>query len=311
MTHLDESAKEYLKAFTQMPAFYKMDPPSVREMMAQAPPVEVELAPVANVEERRIPVGDGEKINARVYTPAGEGPFPIIVYYHGGGWVLGDLETADATCRLLANHTEHVVINVDYRLSPEHPFPTPLNDAYAAYQWARENSTAINGISNNIIVGGDSAGGNLATAVTMKAKEDGDTGIQSQLLIYPVTDLGYDTPSYEQFQEGYGLDRELMKWFGTHYIRGDEDRTNPYVSPLKAPELSGLPPAFVATAENDVLRDEGKAYAKRLKDAGVDVTYVCENGLVHGYFTNMIFFADRIKKTVGRIGQFLKKGATL
>lgn len=305
LPNLDPEAKSYLEIFNQMPAIQSMDPKTVREMFAQAPPVEVELAPLAKIENRFIPVSKDEEISIRIYTPEGEGPFPLFVYYHGGGWVLGDIEISDASCRMIANRTGHIVVSVDYRLSPEYKFPIPLQDSYAALEWVYENAVSLNGSASKIVVGGDSAGGNLATVVSMMALDQNGPQISAQVLIYPVTNLGYNTASYEEFQQGFGLDKDLMVWFGNHYIRDESDQKNKYVAPLLAEDVSNLPQALVITAECDVLRDEGLAYAKRLKDAGVIVDAICESGLVHGYFTNMAVFPERIKGTISKIAQFL------
>ena len=207
---------------------------------------------------------------------------------------------------MLANQTGHVVVSVDYRLAPEYKFPVPFNDAYAGLKWVAENADSINGNASKISVSGDSAGGNFAAAVSLRARDENGPEIHSQLLIYPVTDLSYDTDSYQQFAEGFGLDKDLIVWFGNHYINGEEDTKNPYVAPLIAEDLSNLPPAIVVTAENDVLRDEGIAFAKRLKEAGVTVEEYTETGLVHGYFTNVAVFKDRITGTISELDKFLK-----
>jgi len=199
------------------------------------------------------------------------------------------------------------VVSVDYRLSPEYKFPVPVEDSYAALQWISNNAGVINGISSTIVVGGDSAGGNLAAVMTLLAKNNRGPEIAGQVLIYPVTDLAFNTASYKEFGKGFGLDNDLMIWFRAHYIKGEEDRKNIYASPLLAHDLSDLPPALVLTAENDVLRDEGFAYAKRLQKEGVNVDYKCELGLVHGYFTNMAIFSARIEETVAEINRFLVK----
>ncbi|MDR7236876.1 alpha/beta hydrolase [Neobacillus drentensis] len=307
MANLDPQAKAYLEMFSQMPLIQSLDAQTVREMFALAPPVEVELALLAKVEDRMIPVADGAEIKVRIYTPEGQGPFPLFVYYHGGGWVIGDLETADPSCRMIANRTGRVVVSVDYRLSPEYKFPIPVEDSYSALKWVSENAAAINGNASNLAVGGDSAGGNLSAVVSLIAKEQNGPDISAQVLIYPVTALGYDTKSYEEFQQGFGLDRDLMKWFGNYYINNDEDTKNKYVAPLLAEDLSNLPPAYVITAENDVLRDEGLAYAGRLKEVGVKVETIIESGLVHGYFTNMAVFPERIKASISRFAKFLSE----
>lgn len=282
-----------------------MDPQTVREILAQAPPLEVELAPLANVEDRLISVDHDAEIRIRIYTPEGQGPFPLFMYYHGGGWVIGSIEMTDASCRMIANQTGRIVISVDYRLAPEYKFPVPVEDCYAALRWACENASTIHGSASDITVGGDSAGGNLAAVVAMKARDEAGPIITAQVLIYPVTNLDYTTGSYEEFQQGFGLDRELMKWFGNHYVTRNEEQTDPYVAPLLAADVSNLPPAFVITAENDVLRDEGLAYAKRLQDAGGKVESILEEGLVHGYFSNVLLFSDRIKAVIAKMAQFL------
>lgn len=305
LANLHPNAKAYLEMFSQMPAIETMEPLAVREMIAMAPPVEVEHAPLTKVEDHMIPVGDDAEIKVRIYTPDGLGPFSLFVYYHGGGWVVGDLETSDASCRMIANRTGRIVVSVDYRLAPEFKFPTPLEDSYAALKWVSENASTLNGNVSNIVVGGDSAGGNLSAVVSLLARDQKGPKISAQILIYPVTNLSYDTGSYQEFKKGFGLDRAVMIWFGDHYIRNEEDARNPYVAPLVANNLSNLPPAFVITAENDVLRDEGIAYAERLKEAGVKVESVTAAGLVHGYFTTMAAFSEQIKDTVSKISLFL------
>jgi acetyl esterase len=306
MANLKPQSLMYLEAFKQMPPIASLEPQTVRDMFAMAPPVEVELAPLAKIEDRLVPV-DGAEINVRIYTPEGQGPFPIFVYYHGGGWVIGDIATSDASCRMLANKTERIVVSVDYRLAPEHKFPVPVEDSYAALQWVCENAAALNGNASNIVVGGDSAGGNLAAAMTLKSRRDNGPAIAGQVLIYPVTALSYDSQSYQDFKEGFGLDRDLMIWFGNYYIRNDEDAKNVLVAPILEEDLRNLPPAYVLTAEFDVLRDEGEAYAERLKEAGVTVETSREEGLIHGFFTNMAVFPDDIKGAIDKFAAFLSK----
>jgi acetyl esterase len=305
--NLDPKAKMYVEAYSKMPALHTMEPKAVRDLLALAPPLKVELASLAKVEDLLIPVEQDAEIKVRIYTPEGEGPFPLFVYYHGGGWVLGNLETSDASCRMLANRTGRMVVSVDYRLAPEHKFPVPVQDSYEALKWVRENASAINGIGSNLVVGGDSAGGNLATVVSRISKEESGPDIVAQVLIYPVTDMSFDSKSYMDCQQGFGLDRDLMIWFANHYIQKEEEKRNPYVAPLLAEDLSNLPPAFVITAEYDVLRDEGLAYAERLKNAGVKVDTICEQGLVHAYFTNMAVFPERIEESISKIAEFLNK----
>lgn len=304
MSNLSSESKIYLEAFAQMPAMHTLEPQAVRNMLAEAPPVEVELAAVEKIEDRLISVTDGD-ITVRIYTPKGDGPFPLFVYYHGGGWVIGDLETADASCRMIANQTSSVVVSVDYRLSPEYKFPVPFNDSYDALKWVYNNAKDINGIASNITVGGDSAGGNLSTAICLRSRDENGPKISAQILVYPVTNMATDTGSYHEFEKGFGLDKNLMIWFIDHYMRDEVDKKNMYASPLLANDLSDLPPAFVIVAENDVLRDEGLAYAKRLQEAGVKVETTTGKGLVHAYFTEMAVFPEQIKETISNIKQFL------
>ena len=237
---------------------------------------------VASVEERLIP-GPAGDIPVRIYTPEGQGPFPAILYYHGGGWVIGNLDVVDVPCRLLANRTGCVVVSVDYRLAPEHPFPAPAEDAYAAVEWVAEHGETIHVDTSKLAVAGDSAGGNLAAAVCLMAKDRGGPKISYQILFYPVTEHSFETPSYQENADGYFLTKESMVWFWNHYLQQEEDGKNPYASPLLAEDVSGLPPALVVTAEYDPLRDEGEAYAKKLLDAGVGVTLKRYEGLIHGF----------------------------
>ena len=238
---------------------------------------------VERVENRMIPVPGGE-IAVRIYTPAGDGPLPALVYYHGGGWVIGNLDTVDVPCRMLANRADCVVVSVDYRLAPEHKFPTAADDAYAAAKWVAENAASIQVDPERIAVGGDSAGGNLAAVVALMARDQGDLSLAYQMLLYPVTNHSYETDSYRDNADGYFLTKNTMVWFWNHYLRDEQDGQNPYASPLLADDLSGLPPAIVITAGFDPLRDEGEAYAARLREAGVPVEATRYDGMIHGFF---------------------------
>ncbi len=305
MANLDPQAEKYLQAFNQMPPIHMMDPKAVRDMLSNAPRPAVKLDLVSKVENLMIPVSQDEEIKCRVYIPEGQGPFPIFIYYHGGGWVLGDIEVMDASCRIIANRTASIVVSVNYRLAPEYKFPTPVEDAYAALEWGYEEGASFNGDVTRLAVGGDSVGGNLATVVTMMARDRKGPDITAQVLIYPATNLEFNTESHQTFAKGFGLDREQLIWFRDHYLRNDEDRYNEYASPLVAEDLSGLPPAIVITAENDVLRDEGMAYAERLRKFGVQVEYACELGMIHGFFAHMAIFSKNIESTVSKIDKFL------
>jgi acetyl esterase len=239
---------------------------------------------VAKVEDRTIPGPSGVQIPFRIYTPSGQGPLPVLAYFHGGGWVIGNLETVDAPCRALANGAGCVVVSVDYRLAPEHTFPAAAEDCYAATRWVAEHAAELGGDPRRIAVGGDSAGGNLAAVVSLMARDRGGPALVFQLLVYPVTDYSYDTPSYQENAEGYLLTRGAMVWFWDHYLSGGQDGRHPHASPLRAESLANLPPALVITAEYDPLRDEGEAYAKRLEQAGVPVTLTRYPGMIHGFF---------------------------
>lgn len=239
---------------------------------------------VKRVEDRTISA-NGANIPIRIYTPDGKAPLPILVYLHGGGWVIGDVESYDPACRTLANGAGCVVVSVDYRLAPEHKFPTGPEDCYAALKWVAENAASLGGDPSRIAVGGDSAGGNLSAVVAQMARDRGGPSLKYQLLIYPVTDHRLDTQSYRANAEGYLLTKNGMDWFWNHYLREPNDGTKPYASPLRAANLANLPPALVITAEFDPLHDEGAAYAEKLKAAGVKVKYSDYKGTIHGFFT--------------------------
>ena len=226
---------------------------------------------VAKVEDRSIP-GVGPDIPVRIYTSSGNGPFPALGWFHGGGWVVGDLDTADGTARHLAVGTGCVVVSVDYRLAPEAKFPAAADDCYAATRWIAQNAAGINVDPARIAVGGDSAGGNLAAVVSLMAKDRGGPPLVFQLLVYPVTARDFGTGSYRQNSDGYLLTKDGMEWYWNQYVRSEADAANPYAAPLVAKDLTGLPPALIVTAEFDPLRDEGEANGQRLQAAGVTTT---------------------------------------
>lgn len=259
---------------------------------------------VAKVEDIKIPV-DQDEITLRLYTPKGDGPFPVFVYYHGGGWVLGDLEVIDPILRAVTNSTECLVVSVDYRLAPEYKFPVGPEDCYAATKWVAENITDYNGDPTRIVVGGDSAGGNLAAVVPLMAKDRGGPNIALQVLLYPVTDFSFDTQSYIDNGKNYYLETPAMHWFADQYLNNESEKSNPYASPLLAEDLTNLPPALVITAEYDVLRDEGEAYAARLKEAGVPVEQTRYEGQIHGFFW-MPVIMDDAKKALAQISEAIK-----
>jgi acetyl esterase len=223
-------------------------------------------------------------IPGRVYVPFRREPLlPGLVYFHGGGWVLGDLETHDRLCRVLADDAGCVVVAVDYRLAPEHKFPAATDDAKAAFTWVVANAASLGIDARRVAVAGDSAGGNLAAVVSLAASAGACPAPCYQLLVYPVTDLACDTRSYEQFADGYFLTRNLMLWFRSHYLPSLESVRHPDASPLRADIRFPLAPTLVVTAGFDPLRDEGLAYAKKLRDRGTEVAYRCHDGLIHAF----------------------------
>jgi acetyl esterase len=259
------------------------DPQYVRDMFAAmaAPPstVAVEL-----VEDRMIP-GPGGDLPVRIYRPAGDTPKPGIVYYHGGGWVIGGLDTHDGVCRALADAVDAVVVSVDYRLAPEHPFPAPVEDAIAGARWVSDHAADLGIDPTRLAVAGDSAGGNLAAVVAQAARDDGGPALCFQLLIYPVTDYEFDSASMHDNAEGYFLTRDDMRWFYGHYLTDPEHGPHPRVSPMQASSCAGLVPACVITAEFDPLRDQGMAYAEKMRGDGVLVEAKVYDGMFHGFFS--------------------------
>lgn len=253
---------------------------------AMAAMFDVKDVPIGKVENRRIPGPAGE-IPVRIYTPvaAGTEPLPCLVYYHGGGWVIGDLETHEGACRMLANDSGCRVISVDYRLAPEHVFPAAPEDCFAALKWVAANAQPLGVDPKRIAVGGDSAGGNLSAVVCQMAREAGGPSIAFQLLIYPATDMALGTGSKKENATGYFLEERTMHYFYDLYVPKGTDENDPRLSPLRAKNFAGLPPAYVITAQYDVLRDEGRLYAEKLKEAGVKVTHVNYDTLIHGFFT--------------------------
>jgi acetyl esterase len=232
--------------------------------------------------------GPAGTIPARFYEPHEMGleERPLIVYFHGGGWTIGDLDTCDSVCRFLAAKVPATVLSIDYRLAPEHPFPAAVEDAFAAYLWAAVDNTRLGVDPKRIAVAGDSAGGNLAAAVSLLARDASGPKPRMQALIYPVTDAVGGQRSRSEFAKGFLLAKADMDWFERHYLPPGVDHADPRVSVLRAEDLSGLPPAYVATAGFDPLRDEGEAYAARMQDAGVEVALRRHPGLIHG-FANM------------------------
>lgn len=255
---------------------------------------DAQRTPVGAVEDITVP-GPASDIRVRVYRPEGAaaGALPVLVYFHGGGHVIGSLDSHDEVARSLCAGAECLVASVDYRLAPEHKFPAAIDDAFAATQWLAANAASVGGDAGRIAVGGDSAGANLAAVVALMARDAGGPALVSQQLVYPVADYTCNSASYETYASGYGpLTLAGMRWFKGHYLRGSADAEDWRASPLKAPDLSGLPPALVITAECDVLHDEGVALAEALAAAGTPVEQIDWPGMIHGFFSFAPYLDD-------------------
>ncbi|WP_439134953.1 alpha/beta hydrolase [Pseudomaricurvus sp.] len=284
---LDPVVEEVLKVLADLnlPAVHDLTPDQARSATKAMQP-EFEPLPLHLSEDRMISMSHGS-IPVRIYRPSDEENLPAVVFYHGGGWVICDLDTHDDIARHMALQANCVVISVDYRLAPESKFPAAADDAYGALCWVADNAEALGIDETRIAVAGDSAGGNLAAGVALRARDEKGPAICFQSLWYPVTNVSLlETPSYSLFSTGYYLDKDNMAWFIQQYLDDPKDALNPMASPLLASRFTDLPPAYVMTAAFDVLRDEGQDYAKALQEAGVSVEYHCFDGLIHG-FMNM------------------------
>lgn len=257
---------------------------------------------MARCEEHAIPV-DGGTIRSRLVVPAGvTDPKPgVCLYFHGGGWVFNNIDTHDDVARRMAAAAGCAFLNVDYRLAPEHPYPTAVEDAWAALKWVADEADALGLDAGRIAVAGDSAGGNLAAAVCLMTRDRQGPPIRQQSLIYPITDCDLTRPSYQENAEGYFLTTSQMHWFWNHYCPEEERRTEPYVSPIRG-DLRDLPPALILTAEFDPLRDEGEAYAKALRQAGVAVVQQRYDGLIHAFVRRVETF-DAARDAIQQVGQ--------
>lgn len=306
LRNLHEHTKNYLKKVNEQPSLVTMSAQEAREMRAKTPKFKRSAAKSVTIKQQAITMRDGYNINIRIYTPNGQGPFDIIVYYHGGGWVLNDLNTCHESCSYLAQQTNQIIVSIEYRLAPEYKFPVPVFDAFDSFLWVNEHASSFDGNAKRISVAGDSAGGNLAVAVSQLAAQE-KIPITSQILLYPVTDLSYNTKSYSLFGKGFGLDREVMQWFGDYYISSQMDANNPLVSPLQSTNFTNFPPTMIIAAENDVLRDEALEFNKRLQQACVQTKVIVMEGLVHSYFTHNEVFEREIHQTIEQIDTFLKQ----
>jgi len=288
---LDPDAAAVFKAFQEAgrPAYETLTPAEAREFYSQARFVANPEPPeLKSVQPLSIPSPAGP-IPARVYTPMQlrtvGGLAPCLVFFHGGGWVIGDLDTHDVVCRKLADEGELLIVSVDYRRAPEHKFPAAVDDAIAATKWVAENAGQLGVDPSRLLVGGDSAGGNLAAVVAISARDGNGPAISGQVLIYPATDFTMTHPSHSEPETSILLTHSVIRWFSNHYLSGAADVHDWRASPARAATLIGLPPAYVLTAGADPLRDEGDEYAERLKAAGVAVTYRHFPGQFHGFFT--------------------------
>lgn len=305
---LDPQAEAYLG---RTPPVQTMTPAEARALTDElAPGIFGPTDPVGSVVDRTLPGPVRVRIYEPASGPAGEGEacppgLPVLVYLHGGGWVVGSLDSHDGVCRALCARTPCIVVSVDYRLAPEHPFPAAVEDSWAATAWVAEHARSIGGDPGRIAVGGDSAGGNLAAVVALRARDRG-LALRHQLLVYPVTDCDLDSASYLANAEGYGLTRAGMSWFWDHYAASPELRGSPEASPLRAPDLSGTAPALVITCEYDPLCDEGEAYAARLAEAGVPVTLTRYDGMIHG-FIRLAALVDRTQDALDECASHLRR----
>ena len=293
-----------------LPPFDQMSVTQARVVALGFRDLQGEPQTVGEIRDILVP-GPAGALPVRLYHPAPGEDLPLVVYFHGGGWVIGDLEIVDKPCRALANASGCVVASVNYRLSPETKFPGPADDCYAATKWLAEHARAIGANGRFVAVAGDSAGGNLAAVVALMARDRGGPALSYQVLIYPVTApaIGTQSASYHENAEGYLLTKGSMEWFWDHYLASPDDARNPYASPLHAADLSRLPPAMVITAEFDPLRDEGLAYAKRLQEAGVSVKTSHYAGLIHGFFW-LPGALDAGRELTAEIGNELRRQAS-
>jgi acetyl esterase len=299
---LDPQVKTLLDQMADAPPLSAGSPADARQAAGAFRELSGPPEDVAMIADRMVP-GPAGDIPVRVYRPAGDGPQPVLVFFHGGGWVICDLETHDGLCRMLANRAGATVVSVDYRLAPEAVFPAAVDDCVAVTKWVGAHGAELNVDTSRLAVGGDSAGGNLAAVVALAARDEGGPPIAFQLLIYPATDARMVSDSIAENGAGYFLEEPDMKWFYGHYAA---DATDWRVSPLLAKDLSHLPPALVLTAQYDPLRDEGEAYGEALRKAGGQVTVKRYDGMIHG-FVSMTGIIDAAKAAVDVAGDALKE----
>ena len=313
-TGVEQNTRAFLESLqkNQGPPLYKLSPQQTRAVLSGLQTAPVTKLP-AEIENRIIPGGPTGEISIQIIRPPSSRneTLPVVMYFHGGGWVLGGVDTHDRLVRELANGIHAAIVFVNYTPSPEAKYPVPVEQAYAATKWVAENGqTSININSSRLAVVGDSVGGNMATAVALLAKERGGPKINFQILFYPVTDANFDTPSYIAYQDGYFLTREAMKWFWDNYTSNQTNRKEATISPLQASieQLKGLPPALIINGEFDVLRDEGEAYAHKLMEARVPVTGLRYHGTIHDFvMLNPITDTPPVRGAIEQASHMLKK----
>jgi acetyl esterase/lipase len=283
---LDPQARAVLDLVKKVgrPSYDQLSPPEARQQYRETrTALQPEAPDMAVVKDLSADSAAGP-VPLRLYRPAVDGaPLPALIYFHGGGWVIGDLETHDVLCRQLAEQSGFAVVAVDYRLAPEHKFPAAVDDCWAATRWIASHAGELGIDGGRLAVGGDSAGGNLAAVIALMARDAGGPALGFQLLIYPATDLTRTAASHTEFADGYLLTRNMTGWFTAHYVRNAGDETDWKGSPLRTASLAGVAPALIITAGFDPLRDEGEAYARRLREAAVTVDYICYGGMIHGF----------------------------
>jgi acetyl esterase len=280
---VDPQIQALLDRGTGVPATHTLPVAEARRQYEARIALMAPPAQVATVAERAID-GPGGSLKLRIYTPAGRGPFPLLMFFHGSGFVLCSLDTHDGMCRNLAAGIGCVVVSVDYRLAPEHKFPEGPDDCLAATRWAAAHAAELGIDPARIMLAGDSAGGNMAAVTALRIRDEGGPALCGQMLLYPVTDYHTPgTPSYAENADGYGLTRDTMEWFWGHYLNDPAEAENPYASPLRAPDLTRLPPAYVVSAEYDPLRDEAEIYGERLRAASVPTEITRRRGMNHGF----------------------------